>query len=277
VLGDEGPEVTLLMAHMPGGLELLPTGRYRTNDGRSAWLHYRGRNGYSIDLPRRGDPYDEIYSARQAPFRLIDPRWLGEKDNSKSSRHASEGKSRWKNFTLNLNKARTLHEKLGDYAHPETYQFYGTALKTADRIEIGCQKFPGRRLFDLQHLEGKHFFEFRDTHNKVVETDDDIYLDDPVAFEIPNRWHTEPIWAYAVAPPGGSGDGTVPDASGRALTAKPSFYDKGPDGTVDIDADDESDTARTHDRIFNTETARHITIKAIENLCKAKIRHETGV
>ena len=273
VLGDEGPEVTLLMAHMPGGLELLPTRRYRTNDGRSAWLHYRGRGGYSIDLPRRGDPYDEIYSARQAPFRLIDPRWLGE---SKEEDY-EENYGLWSYYLQNLNKAKRLHANLDDYAHPETYQFYGTALETADRIEISCQKFPGRRLFDLQHLEGKHFFEFRDASNKVIDTDHDIYLDDPVAFEIPNRWHTEPIWAYAVAPPKGSGDGTVPDASGRALTAKPSFYDKGPDGTVDIDADDESDTARTHDRIFNTETARHITIKAIENLCKAKIRRETGV
>jgi len=90
-------------------------------------------------------------------------------------------------------------------------------------------------------------------------------------------WRTESIWAYAVSPPTGSGDGTVPGASGRALAARPSFYDKGPDGTVSIDADDENDAARTHDRIFNTATARHITIKVIENLCKAKIRHETGV
>jgi hypothetical protein len=276
VLGDEGPEVTLLMAHMPGGLELLPTREYRTNEGRAEWLHYRGRHGHSLDLPRRGDPYDEIYSAKEAPFRLIDPRWLGEKTSRKNSRHTSEEKSAWHNFSSNLNKAKVFHENLGNYAHPETYQFYGTALETADRIEIGCQKFPGRQLFDLQYLEGKHFFEFRDAHNQVIDTDHDMYLDDPVAFEIPNRWHTESIWAYAVSPPTGSGDGTVPDASGRALAARPSFYDKGPDGTVSIDADDENDAARSHDRIFNTATARHITIKVIENLCKAKIRRETG-
>ena len=80
-----------------------------------------------------------------------------------------------------------------------------------------------------------------------------------------------------IAPPKGLGDGTVPDSSGRALTAKPAGYTKGPDGTVEINDGDEKAKARVHDQIYNTGTAQRITLKAIENLCKFKIKQETGI
>ena len=71
----------------------------------------------------------------------------------------------------------------------------------------------------------------------------------------------------------------LPQAS-RQIIDSPGFKNlqtKGSgNGKLRVDADDESDAARSHDRSFNTATAWHITIKVIENLCKAKIRHETG-
>lgn len=68
----------------------------------------------------------------------------------------------------------------------------------------------------------------------------------------------------------------MPESSGKALKAKASGYSLAPDTTVAISEDDESWYNRIHDSIYNTKTAQHITLKAIENLCKFKIKKETG-
>ena len=69
----------------------------------------------------------------------------------------------------------------------------------------------------------------------------------------------------------------MPDSSGRALSSHPTGYIHGPDGTVSIGDGDESWFDRQHDGIYDTEKAQKITLTAIENLCKTKIKKEVGI
>ncbi|MDA8138785.1 MAG: alpha/beta hydrolase [Desulfobacteraceae bacterium] len=278
VLGNDGQKVTIILAHMPGGLELLPNQLYKTNDGSTQWLAYERADGSKVALPAKGDPYGEIYLEKDAPYRLIDPEWLGDiGKQGKSSPHEDEGKSAWDSFKFNLNKAQNFHSGLQDQGHAQTFQFYSAGIKTADRIKIAGSKIPGQHLYFYKTMQGKRYFDFRDSHNNRIDVQHDPYFSEPTSFELhPRRKELLVVYAYAVEPPMGSGDGTVPDCSGRALNVKPSNYDKGPDGTVDITDQDEKEAARAHDQIYNTSTAQYITVKAIENLCKTKIKTETG-
>ncbi len=64
VLGPTAMEVTSILAHMPGGLQMLPTKHYRNNRGQAKWLHVRDPQvpGQSVkSLPSGGDPYASIY------------------------------------------------------------------------------------------------------------------------------------------------------------------------------------------------------------------------
>jgi pimeloyl-ACP methyl ester carboxylesterase len=81
VLGNNGKAVTILLANMPGGLELLPNQLYTTNDGSAQWLHCTDHRGASVSLPR-SDPYGEIYEEKGAAWRLVNPKWLGDKASS---------------------------------------------------------------------------------------------------------------------------------------------------------------------------------------------------
>ena len=54
----------------------------------------------------------------------------------------------------------------------------------------------------------------------------------------------------------------MPDSSARALDAKPGSYTKGPDGTVDINENDECGTKREHSSVFSRRTAQQIILRA---------------
>ena len=277
VLGNNGKAVTILLANMPGGLELLPNQLYTTNDGSAQWLHCTDHRGAQVALPR-SDPYSEIYEEQDAAWRLVNPKWLsGDKVTNKGKQHEQEELDPWNNnYTTNLSKAQNFHTKLAGYVHNETYQFYATGIHTADRVLIGYRKHMGQHLSYLKSSEGKIYFDLRDDQNRPIDPEEDPWLDDPMMAER-SPWVNQTIYAYNITPPTGLGDGTVPDSSGRALPAKPQSYTKGPDGTVEINDGDEKAAGRSHDKIYNTRTAQQITLKAIENLCKFKIKKETGI
>lgn len=60
VLGLNGRDVTALLSHMPGGLELLPTRLHLAADGGREWFFADGMP----PAPVGGDPYQEIYKNR---------------------------------------------------------------------------------------------------------------------------------------------------------------------------------------------------------------------
>jgi pimeloyl-ACP methyl ester carboxylesterase len=270
VLGNYGPDVTIVMANSPGALELLPNKLYRDNNGSAQWLNYTDDLGKRSEYPQK-DPYSDIYSVYKPAYRLVNPEWLGDTSGSKKkNRYEIKGNSGWEYYTLNIDKAEKFHDDLADKLHPETYQFYATDLETVDRVEIeGKKKIQeGRRLFPQVMDKTKFIMEIRDETGEKILTPE-------------NYAHTKVLegkhcLVYYLKPPAGSGDGTVPNSSGKALKAKASSYVQTSEPTVDINENDESFYNRKHDDIYNTKTAKRITLKAIENLCKYKIKKETG-
>ena len=257
---------------MPGGLELLPNQLYTTNDGSAQWLHYTDHRGAQVTLPH-SDPYSEIYKEKSAAWRLVNPNWLEVK---KGSGYDEESYASWETYITNLEQAKTFHHKLARYTHKEMYQFYATGIHTADQVTITCRKHPGQHLAYMKSAEGKIYFDLRDDNYQPIDWEEDPWLNDPMMAER-FKYADQNVYAYSVTPPTGLGDGTVPDSSGRALPAKPQSYTKGPDGTVEINDGDEKAAGRSHDKIYNTRTAQQITLRAIENLCKFKIKKETGI
>ncbi len=268
ILGNSGEEVTVILANSPGGLELLPNQLYKTNDGSSQWLRYTNRHGSKVNLPN-SDPYTEIYENQENAYRLINKEWLG---NQSNAGYDQEGYSEWSGYIKNLYKAKEFHIQLASHLHPETFQFFSTGIKTADKVEIKCRRVTDNDDIYVKAYRYKGFLEVVDEKGKIKDLNDLLFIS---AFSAAT-YRDKVLSAYTFVPPNGSGDGTVPDCSGHALKAKPTGYTHGSDGTVDVNEDNEGWFDRQHDGIYDTKTAQKITLMAVENLCKTKIKKETG-
>lgn len=72
VLGKNGLEVTAVLAHSPGGLELLPSAQYT-----AGWLRIVSKGGTVFKtLPEGNDPYSDIYLKSGCWWALINPAWI---------------------------------------------------------------------------------------------------------------------------------------------------------------------------------------------------------
>ena len=72
VIGNQGSEVTPVLANAVGGLQLLPSEAYG-ND----WLKIVGQDGEVLkSLPRKGDPYEEIYKRTDVWWGLLREPWI---------------------------------------------------------------------------------------------------------------------------------------------------------------------------------------------------------
>ena len=136
ILGTDGEEVTALLGNMPGGLELLPNKRYKSNDGEPCWLELIDSNGNKKALPKM-DPYEEIYREQELYYRLVNPDWLspGVQRETAKRETINDPLSSWGNYLDCLSQAETFHENLSTAApHPETYQYYSSGIASADRV-----------------------------------------------------------------------------------------------------------------------------------------------
>jgi pimeloyl-ACP methyl ester carboxylesterase len=161
VLGNSGPNVTAILGNIPGGLELLPTKRHRTNAGDRAWLTITENGRVTRALPN-SNPYAEIYRVPavvrpahgQRPstntyWGLVDPALLtpGQTSAAQPSADASARDNDsladaspvvrpWPQYLRMLAIAESFHDNLGAAAHPRTFCFHGTTHHTADVIEL---------------------------------------------------------------------------------------------------------------------------------------------
>ena len=114
VLGWDAADVTCVLAHSPGALELLPTKHYKPG-----WLKIMNDKVELTSLPK-SDPYSEIYATKvqdvwwgMVDERLIDPAGL------------VKGKPPYEAYEEALTKARDFHGNLGLDFYPNTYAHYG--------------------------------------------------------------------------------------------------------------------------------------------------------
>lgn len=116
-LGTDGPKVSAIYPFCAGGLELLPSAAYTTNEGKKAWLHIQKLTGKPqpefLDLPSAGgDPFEEIYAKTGDDefWGMIHPEWIFENGLLKMEE--------------NLNNAKNMHDEIDTLCHPRTLQLF---------------------------------------------------------------------------------------------------------------------------------------------------------
>lgn len=111
ILGNTGDEVTAVMGNSAGALQLLPNKSYG-----NAWLRVRQGGVLFEQLPRRGDPYEEIYKLTNIWYGLLREEWL----NPASAQSAGI------QYTCGLlDDARRFHDITAATYHQHTFAHYG--------------------------------------------------------------------------------------------------------------------------------------------------------
>jgi pimeloyl-ACP methyl ester carboxylesterase len=261
VLGTNGEEVTALLGNMPGGLQLLPSQHYADNTGSKQWLQFQDHTGMQVtELPKNGDPYEEIYKEQNHYWRLANPAHLEPDQEEDSPRSA---RTIWAGFTHLLDKAKAFHQRAGLSPNVETVVFYGSGKEylTADRVRYrlspnGAMKQAGefvRVLWNTTRaarIAGGWGAAVYLGYEALTRTD---------WWKSRGGFETELITDDAkllvqLQPPDGAGDGTVPESSGKALK---------------VAATPIPEVA--HEPAYQDKQAAQFTFTAIEKFCKAKI------
>ena len=112
VLGNFGTEVTAVLANAPGGLELLPSQAYG-ND----WLHLVHQGKTLKSLPKRGDPYEEIYKLQGIWYGLLREEWINPANRLTQSNFRRTCKF--------LDNAKEFHNSIANTYHEQSYAHYG--------------------------------------------------------------------------------------------------------------------------------------------------------
>lgn len=112
VCGNLGREVTAILGNAQGGLELLPSRAYG-----NAWLQVQHQDSVLLSLPKKGDPYEEIYKVKNKWYGLVyDEKWLnpaGLDDRNLARTHSL------------LDAANTFHNAIENTFHEQSYAHYG--------------------------------------------------------------------------------------------------------------------------------------------------------
>ncbi|MGV7211624.1 esterase/lipase family protein [Oxalobacteraceae bacterium A2-2] len=199
ILGNFGSEVTAVLANSPGGLELLPTSDYG-ND----WLEIR-KNGVLLrSLPKKGDPYGEIYSLRGRWYGLLREKWI----------NPAELPGIGFENTLNLlEQAKKFHELIRSSYHPVSYAHYG-----AD---------PGQRSWEKIVWEVNERFDIVASDRLVIifEGQTEITMIDPECRpRLPGRLGVNEMLLKAkLGKSRGAGDQTVPLRSAESQLTSGKF------------------------------------------------------
>lgn len=246
ILGTDGEEVTALLGNMPGGLQLLPNKEYRDNSGSRQWLAYPGVDGRTLSLPR-SDPYEDIYRVRDnVPWRMVNPDWL-DPGNPTGSSKSYRSKTSWDHYEEYLLEAEEFHDNLGSRVHDDTVQFYSTTLDSPDRIVYTR---------DPHVHSTPHQFRNKGAFRAYVDSNDEI-----------RETFAGATAVVALEPFSGTGDGTVPDSSGKALKVPTARI--GRDSPADFFSID-------HQGIYGTDTAKKIVFTTVWNLAIKRIEEQVG-
>lgn len=127
LMGATGTGVARVLGHMPGALSLLPSGSYGQGDALAGWLTLQHTVDGPIEdqLPRRADPYDEIYRRQVGPSRLFDV-----PPNCHHWHRPCQQDRCWHGVDSAIDEVEHLHRRLGHNFHPNSHHIVGTKLRT---------------------------------------------------------------------------------------------------------------------------------------------------
>ncbi|WP_297203294.1 acetyltransferase [uncultured Pluralibacter sp.] len=120
VLGNSAKELMPVLARAPAPLQLLPSSKYLSG---APWLIVEGagEDGSDVKLPKKRDPFGEIYLDRTLWYCLYEPNII-DKDKNISNLN-------WKEyFEIMKDKVRSFITELENKYHTNTYAFYGHKL-----------------------------------------------------------------------------------------------------------------------------------------------------
>lgn len=189
VLGYSGDRVTAVLANSQGGLELLPNQAYG-ND----WLSVTHKGGVIHSLPKKGDPYEEIYKVDNKWFALLRKDWI--------NLAGLEGPS-FRNTGILLDKAKTFHNSIRETYHSQSYAHYGADREMAAWHNVVWTIDAGAKVLDVENLNIA-----MDNGRGKLKVIDPRHPSPP--------GESGPSFGVKLEPPDDPGDGTVPLHSAEA-------------------------------------------------------------
>lgn len=202
VAGRNGRDVTAVLGHSPGGLQLLPNKDYHP-DG---WLKCVGVGNEPSTIPLLGNPYKSIYLEPTKWWRLINPEWL-----DPARIFIGDGSiTAWGSFKAALSEAEEFHDKLGNYYHENTYCFFGAdPLRRPSYGMVKWEKAPSTHQGHYSPVDSTAVYQSIVARGSAFFRADDAT--GIVAGEL-NRT----VLVFRMTKATDSGDGTVPVVSGAA-------------------------------------------------------------
>lgn len=203
VAGNNGRDVTAVLAHAPGGLQLLPNKVYQPE----GWLKVAGVESQPYTVPMNGNPYASIYREQKKWWRLITPEWL---DPAGVFEKPKKPMTAWTSFSAALQTAEDFHDDLGANYHPNTYVFFGSDKKNHPSYSTVTWEKAGTMNQDIGQLFTKA------SSNVEIMKSGLAYRPDDDATGYVWAKSSNGLLNFSMTKPVEAGDGTVPEISGAA-------------------------------------------------------------
>lgn len=215
VLGNDGGEVTAVMASSPGPLQLLPTAEYG-----NGWLRVR-EGAVEHQLPKAGDPYKEIYTVRDKWWGLCEDHLINPLNEEKDAgKRKAKMDADWQAFSdIVTTKVQPFHEGLRQKYHPKTYSFFGSSSESRAFGNISWHLRNARTIpTPGQPMEGT-LANHDSTNDQRQVRMQVVQPANPRAGPNAKSSWVEGMRTFALVGPDENGDGTVPHRSGVAAQA----------------------------------------------------------
>ncbi|ETT09242.1 lecithin:cholesterol acyltransferase domain protein [Providencia alcalifaciens F90-2004] len=195
VLGMSATRLMSVLAQSPAPLQLLPSPKY--NHGQP-WLRIeKGSSDGVTDLllPKKGDPFNEIYLKEKAWWQMYEPDILDKEQSVIDGNFKKYEK-------IMIDDVEPFITKMDGAYHKNTYQFYGAYFDENDSK-------------DSRRSDETVTWKLRDKTSWLWESDDSRATDDYgekrkyTLLKSSDKWKNTPSMDYE----GGCGDGTVPKYS----------------------------------------------------------------